>query len=201
MSENYVTDFRTAVEVAIRAPSLHNSQPWRWRQHGAEMLLELDKDRWLPATDPDAHGAILSCGAALELARLSLQANGWVVDIHERTDQVSDQLVTLVITDRIAPNSGAQALIANAANRCSDRRPLDGTPALGDFIDEIRKDLPSGVGLHVIHDGEQLTSLALVTEMAEQHELQDPDYRAELATWAPDRATNDQGIPGSARPE
>lgn len=199
MAKDIAADFRYAVELAIRAPSLHNSQPWRWRQHGAELFLELDKERWLAATDPDAHGAVLSCGAALELAKLALQAKGRVVEVHEQAERASDRLATIVVSDRKEPDSHAQTLIAKAAERCSDRRPLDGTPALGDFIDEIRKDLSSGTAVHVIHDGKQLTSLAMATEIAEQIELQDPDYRAELAGWTPDRAVNDQGVPASAR--
>ena len=44
---------RAAVELGSHAPSLHNSQPWRWRLDGRSLLLQADLRRWLPATDAD----------------------------------------------------------------------------------------------------------------------------------------------------
>ncbi len=41
----------TAVALACRAPSLHNSQPWRWVLDGSALHLHSDPDRLLPATD------------------------------------------------------------------------------------------------------------------------------------------------------
>ena len=36
---------RNAVRLACRAPSLHNSQPWRWVLEGEALQLFADKDR------------------------------------------------------------------------------------------------------------------------------------------------------------
>ena len=44
-----------AVGHALRAPSVHNTQPWRWRIDTADGVVELyaDRGRQLSATDPD----------------------------------------------------------------------------------------------------------------------------------------------------
>lgn len=42
---------KSAVQLACRAPSLHNSQPWRWIAEDHTVALFLDKDRVLYATD------------------------------------------------------------------------------------------------------------------------------------------------------
>ena len=41
---------RAALELALRAPSLHNSQPWRWRLDGTTAYLYLDSTRRLLAS-------------------------------------------------------------------------------------------------------------------------------------------------------
>jgi hypothetical protein len=56
-------DLRTALSMAIRAPSIHNSQPWCWRirPHGVELLTDAT---WrLPRTDPVGRDQVMSCGA------------------------------------------------------------------------------------------------------------------------------------------
>jgi hypothetical protein len=70
-----------AVEHALRAPSVHNTQPWRWRIDTADGVVELyaDRGRRLSATDPDGRDLLISCGAALDhlvvaLAHAGLQA-------------------------------------------------------------------------------------------------------------------------------
>jgi hypothetical protein len=40
-----------AVQLACRAPSLHNSQPWHWVAEGAGLHLYVDHTRILPSTD------------------------------------------------------------------------------------------------------------------------------------------------------
>jgi nitroreductase len=48
MNIGYTTeDLRTAVEAAIRAPSLHNSQPWRFRLRDGGIEVSADRERTL----------------------------------------------------------------------------------------------------------------------------------------------------------
>jgi hypothetical protein len=53
-------------EFACLAPSVHNTQPWRWRIRN-DHLVELwaDRDRQLRVADPDGRNLAISCGAAL----------------------------------------------------------------------------------------------------------------------------------------
>ena len=57
-----MTDVLTdAATVAGYAPSIHNTQPWRWRIHGPTADLYTDSDRQLRLADPDrrdAHGQL-----------------------------------------------------------------------------------------------------------------------------------------------
>ena len=55
---------KDAVRLACRAPSLHNSQPWRLDLDGKGVHLFLDTSRIMPSTDRSAREAIISCGSA-----------------------------------------------------------------------------------------------------------------------------------------
>src|SRR5215218_10108881 len=66
-----------AVELACRAPSLHNSQPWRWVVTGTGVDLFADPHRVVRSSDSAGREAIIGCGAALDHFRVAMAASGW----------------------------------------------------------------------------------------------------------------------------
>ena len=62
---------------ACRAPSVHNSQPWRWRVDGDHVTLLADRTRQLMRADPEGRDLVLSCGAALHHFRVAAAAEGY----------------------------------------------------------------------------------------------------------------------------
>ncbi|GAA3223599.1 hypothetical protein GCM10017691_10710 [Pseudonocardia petroleophila] len=71
-----------AVERALWAPSVHNTQPWRWRFTASGIELHADPARHLTATDPDGRDLVLSCGAALHHLRVALAAAHLSAHVH-----------------------------------------------------------------------------------------------------------------------
>ena len=61
------------VWVAARAPSLHNTQPWRFKVLEDAIELYADYSRQL-RTDPIARELLISCGAALYGLRLAVRS-------------------------------------------------------------------------------------------------------------------------------
>ena len=53
------------VASVARAPSLHNSQPWRFRLRDNAIELHSDPERMIPEVDPARREMLISCGAAL----------------------------------------------------------------------------------------------------------------------------------------
>ena len=72
---------KTAVQLACRAPSLHNSQPWRWIAEDGTVQLFLDKDRVLYSTDHSGREALIGCGAVLDHFRVAMAAAGWTANV------------------------------------------------------------------------------------------------------------------------
>ncbi|MEU4624796.1 hypothetical protein AB0G04_33095 [Actinoplanes sp. NPDC023801] len=91
-----------AAAMAGRAPSIHNTQPWRWRLTADELNLHLDHSRALDVTDPDSRLAIMSCGATLHHALVSLAADGWHAGLARMPDPAHpDHLARLRLGRRI----------------------------------------------------------------------------------------------------
>src|SRR5690606_32132752 len=66
-----------AAHAAGMAPSVHNTQPWRWRVFPEWLELYADRSRQLGRADPEGRLMTISCGAALHHARVALAAEGW----------------------------------------------------------------------------------------------------------------------------
>jgi Pyridoxamine 5'-phosphate oxidase/Histone deacetylase domain len=64
------------IEVAARAPSVHNTQPWRFTDTGPAIELYADTSRQL-LEDPAGREMIISCGAALFGLRLAIRLLGY----------------------------------------------------------------------------------------------------------------------------
>ena len=73
---------RAALALAVRAPSVHNTQPWRWRVGDTTVHLYVDEERGLPHTDPDRRELLISCGAALHHFRVAARSFGWHTVVH-----------------------------------------------------------------------------------------------------------------------
>src|SRR4051812_23735567 len=54
------------LNYTILAPSLHNTQPWKFMIHDNEMRVLADRSRQLQIADPDARELYISLGCALE---------------------------------------------------------------------------------------------------------------------------------------
>src|SRR5215218_1282576 len=84
------------VAVAVRAPSLHNSQPWMFTLRAGALELRADLSRHLRGTDPDGRQMLISCGAALFGARLGVRALGYLPDVDLLPDPSEPDLVARV---------------------------------------------------------------------------------------------------------
>src|SRR6478672_8356487 len=73
---------KSASMLAARAPSVHNSQPWRWRVGEESVHLYANPDLLLPHTDPETRDFMMSCGTALNHGQLAFAALDWQSKVH-----------------------------------------------------------------------------------------------------------------------
>jgi hypothetical protein len=198
---------RAALELAGRAPSVHNTQPWRWQVGDGAIHLYADTDRWLPATDPDARDLIMSCGAWLHHLRMALAASdiGVTVDRFPDPDEL-DLLAVVTLrpgADRI-DRALASEQVAAIGVRHSDRRRFGEWPVPEAFLAQLVScAADQGAVLRAVTEPVDLQTLSIALRTAEVEHADTFGYEAELRTWTglaegtgPDRA----GVPAATIP-
>ena len=187
---------RAAVELGRHAPSVHNSQPWRWRLERRTLLLQADLRRRLPATDADGRDLIVSCGAALHHTRVALAASGLRAVVHRIPDpQRPDDLAALELVPR-HPGDADVELAAAILRRRTDRRRF----STSDVPETMRAALvqraaEQGALLKVITgSGRRKLESTLREAAAVQDDT--PAYRTETAVWSGAQFADD-GVPAA----
>lgn len=196
---------RTALLLATRAPSVHNSQPWRWRVDLAKPEPRLDlfveSDLQLRNVDPDGRGMMLSCGAALHHCVVALAALGQQVKVHRLPDPASPgHLATIELCPPDLTQELCQVDVALAAaipRRRTDRRYFSGWPvAAADIALMGARAARAGVMLRQVEALDRLN--AVVAQAVFEHRT-NYDYLAELATWS-GRYGSVAGVPAYSTP-
>ncbi|MFD6857112.1 Acg family FMN-binding oxidoreductase [Rhodococcus sp. NPDC060090] len=187
---------RMAVDLACRAPSVHNSQPWHWRYETGALDLHADATRMLAATDPSGRQLVLSCGAALHHLEVAFTALKWSTDVRRLPDGAhSDHLATVRFGHGARPASHDFDLVAAIRRRYSDRRPL-GTPDTA-----ITRSIASRAGTDAaqvtVLSPEARAVLADATARSAALRRYDTSYQEELRWWA-GHTTTTTGIPPEA---
>lgn len=194
------TDVITAaVELACRAPSLHNSQPWRWVAGDTSVDLFVDPRRTVTSTDTSGREAIISCGAALDHFRIAMAAVGWSTNVERFPNPNNlDHLASIdsVPTDYVAQarHDLADAILRRRTNRLPFRPPKHWLSLEPVLRHALEKDF---VILDVLGADARprLAEAALLTEALRRY---DDSYHHELEWWtSPLRKY--EGIPESAR--
>jgi hypothetical protein len=191
-----------AAAAAGHAPSIHNSQPWRWVAHGDSLDLYREHNMRLRATDPDNRLTTLSCGAALHHARTALAAAGWGTGVARLPDPLAPSHVArITVTDRITVTPQAQRALQTMQLRHTDRRPVTGTPIDDEQLRSITHAVErEGGWLHVLpRDG--VVELGAATSAAQQAQSTQPEWQAELAYWTGGARPTGSGVPDTAIPQ
>lgn len=187
---------RAAIALANRAPSVHNSQPWRWRIGPSSIHLFLDAARALPATDPDGRDLMLSCGAALHHLRVALLAAGWSTRVHRLPDPGHPAHLAAVELVAAEPTVEDLALARAVETRRSDRRVFSTWPVPAAFLDALATAArEQGGALRVLTQDADLRAVARLVEHAAVEQALTPDLSQETAQWTGRTRDADEGVP------
>ena len=190
---------RPLVELACRAPSVHNTQPWAWRSTDDGLELYADPSRALEASDPSGRNLVISCGAALHHAEVVAGAMGWAATVTRFPDGPdSGRLAHLALTPSPISDDAADVLLS-VRERCTDRRRFTSWPVPDDLLHAFAR-TGGAWGAHLVPvvDATDRFRVDRLVERARALQARDQRVAVEQRAWV-DRGPDD-GVPSLVLP-
>ncbi|HEU4543733.1 MAG TPA: hypothetical protein VFR23_21545 [Jiangellaceae bacterium] len=187
------------IGAAILAPSMHNTQPWRFRFRGHTIEVHRDPRYELPAEDPDRRMALISIGAVVLNLRVAAAKLGYEtnVTLHDRTDRT---LVAEVWLGALAPGSQPELsdLYPLLPSRRTNRAPYADRDIPGPLRAAISKAANvEGATLEWVTEPARRDWLLRLTGEANMSDDLDPLRLAERHHWVGGERDQD-GVPSAS---
>ncbi|WP_327117505.1 hypothetical protein OHB12_07740 [Nocardia sp. NBC_01730] len=186
-----------AMRLACRAPSVHNTQPWRWVFDGARLHLYSDTDRQL-SMDPHGRQLMISCGAVLHHVRTVFAAYNWHTDTVHLPDLGQPRhLAAIEFRPWPHPPAGVRARAGAIHHRYTDRLPMLQPDGWDDLVPALRGLVsPHDIELDVLDESVR-SRLVTASEQSTALRRYDMLYQSELHWWT-GHADMPEGIPPSS---
>ena len=110
------------LDIAARAPSSGNLQPWRWRVDSPSVHLYADWRRQAGASPEDRRDVLLGCGAVLDHCVVALAAAGWRPRVRRFPDRGDASHLAILEVVEQPPAAAELELVAAIAQRRADAR-------------------------------------------------------------------------------
>jgi nitroreductase len=184
------------LEAAALAPSVHNSQPWRFQVSPGQIDVVLDPDRVLRAIDPRGREAWISVGAALLNLRVAVLAAGRVPMSRLLPDPRRPELAaTVTIGAPYRPDPTVHALAGAIPRRRTNRRPFRDIEVRDEVLDQLITAARSEGATLAITDPVGREAVLSLAVTANHWQRTDAAYVEELRTWTAVPPGSTSGIP------
>jgi nitroreductase len=195
-------DWARVVAAATRAPSIHNTQPWRFVATPDRLHVFLDRERALPVLDPTRRQQVISCGSAVEFAVVALSTAGYDGDVDLLTDDSDpDHLATIEVTGTREPSDEDRALAQAIERRHTVRSAFTPRSVPTDLVDHLQQEAGRyDTWVKPITRSEEEVATVFLIARAEEMEQGDPAYLAELERWLRTDPGAEDGVPVDAVP-
>lgn len=195
------TILRRAALRAMRAPSVHNTQPWTFRLGKNSLEIRADLSRRLSVLDPRGRQLIMSCGCALFNARVAIAAAGFEPVVERYPDPSSPELVARLTVGDARGWQAIAALDLAIDQRRTNRRAFAPEPVPPSVVsDLVQAARAEGAILFPITSIEHRQATARLSKLADQIEHADPAYREELRAWTTDDPRRRDGVQAASVP-
>jgi nitroreductase len=191
------------VAAAARAPSVHNTQPWRFRAGRDTIELLADRSRMLARIDPAGREMLISCGAALFGLRLAIRELGYQPDLQLLPDPSQRDLLARLRPGAVAPITPAERQLLTAMpHRHTHRGQFTEEPLPRGLLAALQHDATAeGATLVLVDQPGHYQQLSALVTAADQQQHTNPVVRAELRRWTrPARNPARDGVPAQAYP-
>ncbi|MFL6163809.1 MAG: Acg family FMN-binding oxidoreductase [Jatrophihabitantaceae bacterium] len=194
---------RRAAARATLAPSIHNSQPWRFVLNNGVLELHADRSRQLHVLDPASRQLLISCGCALFNARVALAGAGYASTVRRLPERPRPGLLARLSVAGADDGTDLDLGILDPIIelRHTNRRRFAEEQVPAELVDDlVRAAEAEGAALLPIRGERQLVATAVLAQRAAAMEEADPSYQSELRAWTTDEPRRLDGVPSIAVP-
>jgi nitroreductase len=190
------------IATAACAPSVHNTQPWRFKVSRYTIELYADVRRKL-RVDPIGREMLISCGAAVFGLRLGVRSLGYLPQVDLLPEPAQLRLLARVRLGPAAPITAREREMLEALpHRHTHRGPFEPGPLPVGLLAGLQHDaLSEGATLAIVDQALAYDQLAAIVGAAGRRQDLDPVARAEVRQWS--RGVGSlarDGIPAQAFP-
>ncbi len=196
---------RYLFEIASRAPSLHNTQPWRFTVGDQAIEIYADTNRQL-RIDPNGREMLISCGAALYGLRLAVRSLGNLPEVELLPAPAAPAGLRLLARVRLGPaeplTADERTMLLAVPHRHTHRGPFEAGPLPAGLLARLQEDAEAeGATLTVVDSGSAHKRLVAIATASSRGQDLDPVSRAETRLWTRDADSEARdGVPAHAFP-
>ncbi|MGB5464119.1 MAG: hypothetical protein WBM92_12190 [Aureibaculum sp.] len=179
---NTPSDIEKIIEYGTKAPSGHNTQPWKFLFKENEIQIHPDFQRALPIVDADNHALYISLGCATENIVLALKNEGFdsrmeILKNKERTDFIK---ILIIPDDSIKTDD----LFNYIERRQVSRNAYTSTKIPLEDLDKLIKSVSfNGINMMTFITTEDIKELEPFIIEANNRQFQNKDFVNELVSW------------------
>jgi len=187
------------IATASRAPSVHNTQPWRFRVLSSAIELYADPERKL-SSDEAGREMLISCGAALFGLRLAVRSLGHQPVTELLPDPARERLLARVRLGAASPMTRTERRMLEALpHRHTHRGPFAPEPLPAGLVPALLRDAVAEGATLMLPGGRDLRWLAGAAIAARRRQDADPAARADVLAWTrPPGSPARDGVPALA---
>jgi nitroreductase len=173
------------IATAARAPSVHNTQPWRFMVSRYAIELYADPRRKL-RVDPLGREMLISCGAAVFGLRLAVRSLGYLPQVELLPDPDRLRLLARVRLGAAVPITAREREMLEALpHRHTHRGPFEPGPLPAGLPAGLQHDaLAEGATLAIVYRALAYEQLAAIIGAAGRRQDLDPVARADVRRWS-----------------
>lgn len=174
--------YEELIQKAIKAPSGHNTQPWKFELAENSITIYPDYTRALPIVDADNHALFISLGCALENLIIAAEHYGFNTSIKINTEQINKESITV----QLIPSAPKEdVLLYNFIDvRQATRNIYNGEPIPDTNIEKLKAaSLQEDVQTVFFADGMDSESIIDFVKEGNKLQFKNPSFIAELVKW------------------
>ena len=174
--------YEELIQSAIKAPSGHNTQPWKFKVENNTITIYPDYERALPVVDSDNHAIFISLGCALENLVIAAQHSGFKTNITCYTEQAGNESITVQLTPSPAGENGL--LFDFIDIRQATRNPYNGKPIPGSEIEKLKAtSVQEDVQTILITSEKDINSIIDLVKEGNRLQFSNSSFITELIKW------------------